>query len=589
MPSLAEKIRFSETHIVVPDGGRFSTKGREWLVDEYWRPLDGYHLWPVEQEVLCDACRVRAGGIVDSYWEPEETRSPKHFKSAKCRGLDAHPIWLILIQLKRQSGKTTGTVGYALPTIFKDRREELAYIAGSEDQAERLFRDNFARPVLTNKKLAAYGRVVGNRIEVAEMESSFEFVPTSLAGTTGGSKTAVIVDEARAVPAPVALALMPQIFARNGWRCPTRADGHTKTNGDLEDPGHPTKCGTCGLRLEPWIGKVVAMSSAQELDGSEKDWFHEACEEAERNPRPGVHLYRSQDVVNPKVAKQVVSRMQEFFGNIEATADIIEIETGNTSRRRGEPFITTAQLNAVMDKNLRNMDHAPGPCVAFLDTSITVELTSLVFVGDESLAGEPNWHRLATWRIDVWDPKKLPGGVINSDVVEAALDTWMPVFRPLALRVDTRRMDWAMRLVAKCRNEKPWGRTVDGVTWRDTERQQAWQAYEERILVKRMRMQDHPILRKELKAARKIENANRRVDVREANRRRRHLDIAESIASCVYIVDFELRRPKAKGLAEVRETISTLERLRGSSEIQRRIDAARGPLVRSLKPGPESY
>jgi hypothetical protein len=147
--SLHERIRFAEAHLTVPDGGKFTTTGRDWLIEEYWGPMDGYQLWPVDRDHLCDSCRQLAGSTVESYWDPAEaTRSPH---DGDCKGLDAFPYWLILLELNRQAGKTTGTVGAVLSEIFTERNESIAFISGSEDQSSALFDANYARPIALNK------------------------------------------------------------------------------------------------------------------------------------------------------------------------------------------------------------------------------------------------------------------------------------------------------------------------------------------------------------------------------------------------------------------------------------------------------
>ena len=60
MPSLADKVTFATKHITTPDGEPFSLKGREWVLDQMWRPLDGWKLWPEKRGELCIDCGICA-------------------------------------------------------------------------------------------------------------------------------------------------------------------------------------------------------------------------------------------------------------------------------------------------------------------------------------------------------------------------------------------------------------------------------------------------------------------------------------------------------------------------------------------------
>lgn len=482
----------------------------------------------------------------------------------------------------RQSGKTVATAGYVLPTIFQGIRESIAYVTGSQDQSEDLFRDNFRAPIDNNPRLKRRCNIVGPRITVPKTGSSFDFGATSIAGTTGGTRTAVIIDEARAVGADIALALMPQIFARNGWECPTKAKGHTKTNGDLEDPNHPTECETCGERLEPWVGKILAMSSAGELSGGQRDWFHEACEEAEQTPHPRIHVYRATGVINPKISTAVVNTLSDFFGKLESTRDATEIEMHGISRRKGEQFISSSELAMVVDKTLGNQMSGHRPCVGFLDTSLNTELSSLVIVADDSDPSEDPWHRLVVEQIEVWDPKTLPQGIIDPDMIEAHLDACIPNFPMLALAVDDRNMPWAVKKLKIWRKSKPWRHIVHGVTghWGRAERRAGWNSLNERILSRRWRMPDHKRAQRELRTARKFRAQDNSFDVREPSRRTNHLDVAEGMASCCYMVMVQASKGGGVRLSQTgqrgRRRQSAVQALR-----------SRGPITGGL--GPDAY
>lgn len=556
-----DREAFCSKHLTVADGSPFSLVGREWQRDKFWAPLDGYRLWAADAEKLCSGCRDRASDIVASVYVADETRTEEHAATG-CAGLDVHMVWLVCEQLLRQQGKTTGVAGYSTSSLFKFARESIAYVAGSETQSEGIFRVNFGNPITNSPELKARAKVMRTRLIVPETESEFELFPTSLAGATGGSRTLVIVDEARDVPSHVFGAFVPQVYARNGWRCPSGKVGHAWSAGDLRlledragaavDPAQESygkKCGVCGQRLEPWIGRVAVMSSAQELDGSDADWFNSLCDQLEKDPEPDAYLYRSAQIVNPKVQRQIVSRTQSVLGRVPGLSETMSIEAGGVSKRKGEPFLSFNDIAACCDAKLVNRESGRRPGVAYLDLSDVSDPSSLVVLEDDSLLGvgeqpgEKAWTRVVTTRIEIFDPKTknhpiVARGFVDDLELEAHLDAVVPLFKLLRLRIDDRHAAWARKLVARLQ-AKPWGRIVLGsTTWTHDDRRFAYNEMERRYLGRLIRTQDLPVLRQELVGARKFKDIENRIDVREAGSRNkkgvRHLDVAESLAACCY-------------------------------------------------------
>jgi len=591
----SDRAAFCAKHLTVADGGPFTLTGREWQRDQFWAPLDGFKLWPVDHAKLCADCRQLSGRIVQSVYEADATRSHE----PGCAGLYAHVIWLVAQQLKRQQGKTTAVAGFAVSSLFRHVRESIAYVAGSEDQTEGLFRVNFGTPVATSEHLGPRAKVLGKRLVVPETESEFGVFATSLAGAAGGSRTLVIIDEARDVPSRVFGALVPQVYARNGWRCPSGKIGHDWSTGDLRlledragtavDPTqerYGKKCGVCAMRLEPWSGRVAVMSSAQELDGSDADWFHDLCESLEEEQQPDAHVYRSSLVINPKVQRQIVARTESVLGKVRGLSDTMSIEAGGISKRKGEPYLSSSDINACMDKTLVNRESGERPGVAVLDTSDVYDPTSLVIVEDESLLpdgdepGEDPWTRIVTTRIDVFRPRERDHDIVRTGIVdpgklEAFLDEIVPLFKLLKLRIDDRHHAWVRKMLARLQ-AKPWGRIVEGCTKLVTvDRELAYNEMERRFKGGLLRVQSRADLRQELVGARKHRDRDNRTDVRESGSRNksgvRHLDIADALAWCCYDVHAIASKPKKRGLADVVEAqgrvqvSERLRRLRGRS------------------------
>lgn len=573
-PPIAELIEFTGKHWSAPGGRQYEVDPDGWLLNQFWRPLHSFRYWPKDPASICDDCRKTAGTLTQDYWSHEPTRTKKHAATG-CAGLVCEPIQFVLLNLPRQSGKTVGTSGLVATKIFKRHDQHVAFISGSEDQSAELFRQHYREPIVARNALNRRAKIRGNRIEVPKTSSTFTFLATSLAGTTGGTKTLVVIDEARAVPDAVAIAMMPTIFAQNGWACPAAGDGHTRTKGDLDNP-KMTKCATCQTRLQPWVGQVIAMSSAGEMSGGSKDWFFNACDAAEREPSPRVYVHQATGVVGSKVAKSTVDAMNEFFGKVEGLESFVDMETTNQARRRGESFISKAQVDVVVDNMLTNQQAGDRPAVAFLDTSLVGDLTSMVVLADDSTDTEEEWARVVVQRIDIWDPKQLKGGVIDDRVIEQHLDDYVPLFPFVDIRIDTRMMPWAIQLVKRARKEKPYRRIIDGVSWREHERRASWTLLEQRLLARTIRLPPNPTLRKELLAARKSTDLNNRTDVREQSRRKRHLDVAESLAACCYLAHLQAIKPRGVALSATRTGMSAGRRLVASLS-SRPITADLGP------------
>lgn len=559
---LDRKVKFARKHWRAPGGEPFEIAEDGWLYQEYWRPLHSFRLAAVDKSALCAGCARDAGELVQTYGKP----TCRH-GTLSCAGVRCEPIQFVLLDLPRRSGKTVGTSGYVAASLFRGEGETIAFISGSEDQSGRLFIDHYQLPIAENASLSKRSRVLGTKIlawkKAGDMakakppECRFEFMSTSISGTTGGKHTVIVIDEARAVPADVAAALLPTIWDQNGWECPRGVRGHSKTKGDLDDPRHQEKCATCGAELQPWVGKLLAMSSAGEITGGLKDWFFEACDLAQREPHPRVHVHRAQGVVNRKVAESSVNATAGFFSKVPSMRDSMEVETSNQARRRGEDFLSYSEISAVIDGSLSNRSEPERNCVAFLDTSDTGDLTSLVVVEDESGEEEEPWTRLVTSRLDVWDPKKLRIR-IEAEMLERHLGELMPVFKPLRLRVDDRHAPWARNMVARLK-QAPWGRggVVVGCAgkkntpdhYSDEERRFAFKTLEELVIGGRIRLPDNARLRKELQAARKSYNLDGVADIRDTatgKRGTRHLDVAEALAGCCFDVErFASRRPRA--------------------------------------------
>ena len=534
MATLDQRIKFAEKHIKDKTGRPWSAKGRQWIIDEFLRPLDGYKLWPVEPERLCESCSSKVSSIVDEQ-EPVKCRK-KAIKGGKCAGLSAEPIIMTVLCLPRRSGKTFNVMSWALTNLFLEKNRRIAYIASSENQMLSLFSENYLETIERDPVLSRMSEVRRSSgiIRVKNTKSIFEGLSTSHGAVTGRGRTAVIVDEARDVPPRTMMSLLPSTFEQEGWECPY---GHLHTSGD---ENVPAKCPACQTKLRKWYGRILIMSSAGMLEGGEKDWFSDLVEHLRANPTPNSHLFEATKSVNPDISKKVKGTVEDIFGSLDSTRAYVAAEVDNEFTRKGENFLSKKQIDQCIDRGLRNKIESHRPCVAFLDTSKTVDKTSLVILADDEERSIEPWGHTVVERIDVWEPKKLPGGVINPQAILEHLDLYLPLYPNLrALRVDTRVMPWAIALVKKIRKERAWGKVVDGWSGKRHERKASWTILHQRILSCTLRMPLHAELRQELLSVRRVDDIDGRMDIRDANRFKRHVDIAESLATACYLAHLE--------------------------------------------------
>lgn len=535
MPTLAARLKFAERHIRDKTGKAFSIEDRSWVRDDYWLPVDGFHLWPVSKQHLCDACKDIAGDIIEEDYHV----APDGHEPAVCRGLYVAPIICTVLSLKRRSGKTFNTAAYAISAISLSSNENITYVAASEDQTDELFRENYLSAVQQDPMLMkTFHPVVGSTLFSQRTNSYFECVSTSHSSITGRGRTKIIVDEARDIPARVITALLPSVFAECGIECKR---GHTRRHGqewiDKKNAApEPMLCDQCGDRLVAWYGRILIMSSMGLIEGGETDWHSELVAELMENPHPNFHLFASNDDVNPSLSKVIRDSVEDVFGKLDSTRDYIDIEINNVARRKGEDYVTKGEIERCCDARLANVEGSDKHSVSFLDTSTTVDKTSWVIVADDVAMRretERPWTRLVTERIDFWKPEQFEFGIIDQKEIQAHLDRYMPMFPMMkALYVDTRIQPWAMNLVKFCRQNRPWGKRVHDFNGNTPERNAAWEILQGHLKSRTIRIIESADLKKELRSVRAKKTVNNQMEVRDRNRRVRHADIAEGLAEC---------------------------------------------------------
>lgn len=584
MIKTADRVKFAEKNVVTPDGQPFSVEGREWIVKEFWEPLNSFKLWLVDTKRACDSCRSRAQTLTQGWHDADDTRTDEHAAANDgCAGLTCNPILAVFLKLGRQRGKTTATSAYALSEIFLGENEEIAFAASSEKQAGKLFREHYRLPVETSPLLSKLSdpNAPVNEIFVPSKNSRFKYLTSSHANIVSATNTKLILDECRDVEARTFAAGWPTLFARGGWYC-ERFPKHMRTHRGVHTPDAPKRCVVCGGSVAPWFSKGIFMSSANVLDGTDADWFEHVVADLIDNPDPNIHVYSDPNAPNPKIATEMVEAQRRLFSRIPILAALGDVEVNNQARFKGEDFVSKDLVNRTIDKSLRNAEVGLRPCVGFLDTSKTKELTSLVIVEDcpppawagltpEETAALPTWSYVRVARIDKWWPHEQPTKSIDENTVLPTLDLIAPCFpwatitvdgKPFrALRVDTRISPWGVRLVHLVRDNgptaRPWGKHVDGVnSWKDAERDAAWEIYLGRIEAGTILHPEDEDLRKELEQARNVDRGYGRTSVRDASRKKRHIDIAECVAACCYLIQTIQMHKRGMTLAQMRTSMA---------------------------------
>lgn len=504
-------------------------KVRQWMEDHILKPLDGFKSWH-RGERLCDDCRNMDGEIFPSRAECE--RAPHD----ECDGLEGHKIITVLVNLKRQQGKTTTGAAYSLSELFLAKNSNVLYIGSAEDQAKGVYSAKWKTPIAKNPHLKRRATVRGKRIDNAKKGSYFQFIATSLLSAPGGSWRLIIIDEATLVPDEIMAKLVPAVVSAHGRECP---EAHYTGGADEKDP---TECPTCGAPLAEFFGRILVMSSSDDPQGA----FFEMIEAQLESPDPSVHMFRSDETLNPHTSVEAMSSIHRSWGRVPSMKGILDRQFGVEFARAGDEFMPEAAITAITNKDLQNVDESPLPCVGFLDCSRSGDLTSLVLCADP-LGARGGFKKIATARIDTWDPKnkaQCPKGRVDYAEIRRHLEELMPRFPGLIeLQIDvsvavseaTDLFEWA--------RTRPWGMKVQAYSGNELESILMWDQLEIRAMAGRaaIEIQNHAKLKDELRRAtiKVTERGVRKVvDTNKGNRRggrRRHRDVAMSLAGCCLI------------------------------------------------------
>jgi len=264
-------------------------------------------------------------------------------------------------------------------------------------------------------------------------------------------------------------------------------------------------------------------------------------EELEANPHPNFHVFRSDQPLNPRKSKKIVGALEDVFGRLDSTRHYVAAEMGNQWSRKGEDFVTKADVDRCTDKRLQNSSGTSEPAVGFLDTSMSVEKTSLTILASDSLISETLWDHLYQAWLAYWIPqgKAIPTGEVL-DMVDAVV----PIFTGLrCLWVDVQGMPWAADMVSEIkRSRRPWKDKIKSWSKRRDERAAGWMLLQQRMLSHppTIRLQDDKEQRKEWAGIRlQPGRSGMGVQVVDRDRRKIHKDLTENLAVCCYLANNE--------------------------------------------------
>lgn len=543
MISASEAIDFCEKYYR-KNGRPFTTKGRDWVTEELFEPALGWKVWPRNADNLCDKCAAEAGKILD--WSPEIVRRYKRKKRC-CAGLKIEKIGIVLLNLQRGAGKTTNTCALITALMCKVPKTTVSFVASAGAQARTIVEENILQAVHSHPKLRKAFTSRGNKLTFSRKNgksSFFETLDSSPGSVTSRRRQFLFFDEARDIRASVLSALLPSIRAQSRFECPHGHDTAPYV------PDTIIKCKTCKTILVPAIPTVIITSTSGIRSGGDRDWFDEMVEVVSEQPKANTHLYRDAEATNPD-ANELELGILETFGEVPSLREYIDAEAHNIPIRKGEGFVETAEIKAIMDRTLAHKEQSLSPTFAFLDTSLVGDLTSLVMVEDSSRSAFP-WEHMEVSHIAYWNPKdraQCPSGQIDPQQIMQYLARVLPHFPNLIkLVVDTRgQVDWARDLVKSIHNNevRPLvgiSKRIKGMTGNLRDRQSvqvrsaAWTRFEDRIRTRTLRSFPHVILERELRNMQRVITKEGFVEIRDKKRKASHADIAEGLAQCCHLV-----------------------------------------------------
>lgn len=275
-------------------------------------------------------------------------------------------IWLLLLALSRQSGKSTLAQLLAISELLCVPHSHVLMVAAAERQARAIFERKLKGP-LERALSASLRKELGatftkNGVEMRHFGSTLEVLPANEATTTGRSVSLLLIDEARDVPDAVFTALAPSILAANG--------------------------------------RMVICSSA----GAPRGFFYRLLQLQDER----IWKHVSAVNANPRADQSLIGQMRNWLRLVDPTAASRELD--NVFADVEEALVPARLIDASVDPELGELPTSDLSAWAFVDLSRRRDKTTVaVVVRDEPRRPEASDH-LVLASLRVWNPADEPTG-----------------------------------------------------------------------------------------------------------------------------------------------------------------------------------
>lgn len=559
IPKWKRRIRWLQKNYQGKDGRFFTTKDRKWIEDLF-RALDGYQLWPRDKQKLCSSCRKQ----IMCLWDDNKGVVPH----GTCLGLEAKKVYVAVLDAERRGGKSFACSGYELTEVFLNFNQQVGWVAPAGDQSKRILRQNWIEPIQRSTFMSEFASLEAGRTIVKSTNGSFEVFKHSPASVAGSGLTLVDIEEARDIKDEVAAKLIPSVYESHGWACRVCNFRPTAWNQDKD-------CPQCGEVVDPWFARIIIKSSSGiESETEGRSWFYDLVRKLDEEPNPHFYLFQGNRLgrtLNPDVDKAgIKSAVSEVLTKIDGIGDYLIAEHDNVPVKKGRQPLSTDQVAAVINQDAKPTTKWPYTCYGCLDTATVVELTTLSVLGE--WRENPAWRQDDPWRwvkqlrLDTFDPINY-GGSIDETIIIPHLDRVMRAFPGLLLVVDNRNKHaWVKRLKrATIKREYtlnrklialPWGRRVEYLEKTSPEPKRiGWGSLIEHVTGKTITLLPHKRWKAEIKNARWQEsptNQTTNIITEHSRKKGRHLEISDTTALALWW-QIEKYMSLKMGLAELQE------------------------------------
>lgn len=409
-PRYLQRLKFLEKNWSVPPDKPFSTKGRDWLFEQF-RAFDGFKAWPVNSEYLCSECVSKIDEVIDHPLEVAYTRSEEHrIANGGCLGLKHSNIYYHVFDADRRAGKTSTTFGYMGSLFYLDHNVRIHFTASSKEHSLELGEKNFFNAIKRNPDLnKSFVNIweTDGTCRHRKRNNDITFGSASDAANLGGGYELLVFDECKKIKLKIIAALSPTINENYGIRCMTC--NYKKHGGktDYTDLNFDWKCPVCKTSLlVPWNARMLFSSNAKVLDGDiESDWYPILVESLLNEPFEHAHMLKENNAanLNPDYNEEAKAATVQLLGRIPGAEHYIAAELGNENTLPGNTVFSEVEQAALFAKKLEN-EPTKEPVFFYLDLARKVDKVNLLGFKDASV--KKDWSYLRNVHLSLWSPNK---------------------------------------------------------------------------------------------------------------------------------------------------------------------------------------